>query len=728
VRDPFPGNRIPATRWDGVAAKAAPLYPAPNLPGVVRNHFYNPKQRVFGEQGNLRMDHQVNDRNSVFGRVSISDGRNTLPTLLPPPASTPVLATPTAQSVAGSYTRILTTAAVNELRIGFMRTRLQQSTPGERLFESFGIRGVFADPSVKGLPTFGITGLSTLGTTGPGNLPIGATGSGNLPIDKWGRVLQFTDTLNWVAGKHTLKFGVDVQEARLFGYVTLQARPAINFSGVYSQSPQARGNTGSPYADFLLGYAANTTISNRPRNESRQRIFQGFVQDDWKLAGRLTVNLGVRYELALPWVEVDDRQSALILEQGPLFGKLLQIQDLANTGYNRSFMNTDWNNVAPRVGFAYKATGRTVVRSAFGVFYGRDENLGISRRITNNPPFFVRTQIVGDQVAPNFIMARGYPAGILEPARMVNPEVNAVPKDSPLPYILQWNFNVQQELPGRLVLQVGSTGSGGRKLYYTANVNQPLPGPGNVDARRPIPGFSGIFHWAPVFKSSYHAFTTQVDRRFANGFSLLASYTYGHSIDDGPANSETNDPAPQDVRNFRANRGNSSFDIRHRFVTSYSYELPFARGNRWLSGWQVTGITSWQTGLPFTPVLSFDPTNTGTTARPDRLADGNLRANEQSIDRWFDTNAFAAPASFTWGNAGRNFLRGPRQLNFDAGVSRAFRWTEKVTFSLRAEGFNLLNTPQFGLPNATIGVAQAGVITTVQNPERQLQLALRVAF
>lgn len=728
VRDPFPGNRIPAGRWDAVAAKAAPLYPAPNLPGAVRNHFYNPKQRVLGEQGNLRMDHQVNDRNSVFGRVSISDGRNTLPTLLPPPASTPVLATPTAQSVAGSYTRILTTVAVNELRFGFMRTRLQQSTPAERLFESFGIRGVFADPSVKGLPTFGVTGLSTLGTTGPGNLPIGATGSGNLPIDKWGRVLQFTDTLNWVVGKHTLKFGVDVQEARLFGFVTLQARPAINFTGVYSQSPQARGNTGSPYADFLLGYAANTTISNRPRNESRQRIVQGFAQDDWKVSGKLTVNVGVRYELALPWVEVNNRQAGLILEQGPLFGKLLQIQDLANTGYNRSFMNTDWNNVAPRVGLAYKATGRTVVRSAFGVFYGRDENLGISRRITNNPPFFVRTQIVGDQVTPNFILAQGYPAGILEPARMVNPEVNSVPKNSPLPYILQWNFNVQQELPGRFVLQVGYTGSGGRKLYYTANVNQPPAGPGNVDARRPIPGFSGIFSWAPVFQSNYNAFTTQVDRRFGNGFSLLASYTYGHSIDDGPANSETNDPAPQDVRNFRANRGNSSFDIRQRLVTSYSYELPFSRGNRWLTGWQIAGITSWQTGLPFTPVLSFDPSNTGTTARPHRVADGNLPAGERTIDRWFDTNAFTAPASFTWGNGGRNFLRGPGQLNFDAGLSRAFRLTEKVTFSLRAEAFNLLNTPQFGLPNATIGVAQAGVITTVQNPERQLQMALRLAF
>jgi hypothetical protein len=728
IRDPFPGNRIPATRWDAVAAKAAPLYPAPNLPGAVRNHFYNPKQTVFSEQGNIRIDHQLNDKNALFGRVSISDGRNSLPTLLPPPASTPVLATPTAQSIAASHTRILTTSAVNELRFGYMRTRLQQSTPAERLFESFGIRGVFNDPTVKGLPTFGITGLSTLGTTGPGNLPIGSTGSGNLPIDKWGRVLQFTDTLNWVVGKHTLKFGVDVQEARLFGFVTLQARPAINFTGVYSQSPQSRANTGSPYADFLLGYAANTTISNRPRNESRQRIFQGFVQDDWKLSSKLTVNLGLRYELALPWVEVNDRQSALILEQGPLYGKLLQIQDLEGTGFNRSFMNTDRNNFAPRIGFAYKATSKTVVRSAFGVFYGRDENLGISRRITNNPPFFVRTQIVGDQVTPNFILAQGYPAGILDPARMVNPEVNSVPKDSPLPYILQWNFNVQQELPGRFVLQLGYTGSGGRKLYYTANVNQPLPGPGNVDARRPIQGFSGIFNWAPVFKSNYNAFTTQLDRRFSNGFSLLASYTYGHSIDDGPANSETNDPAPQDVRNFRANRGNSSFDIRHRFVTSYSYELPFARSNKWLSGWQVSGITSWQTGLPFTPVLSFDPTNTGTTARPNRIADGNLPASQQSIDRWFDTNAFVAPASFTWGNSGRNFLRGPRQLNFDAGISRAFQLTEKFTLSFRTEAFNLLNTPQFGLPNATIGVAQAGVISTVQNPERQLQFALRLAF
>jgi len=728
VRDPFPGNVLPSSRWDPVAAKLAPLYPEPNLTGAVRNYSYNPKQRVYSDQGNLRIDHQFSPKDAVFGRVSIHDGRNLAPTLLPEPASTPVIATPTAQSVAASHTRVINSNLVNELRFGYMRTRLQQQTPGERLFETFGIKGVFQDADVHGLPTFGITGLSTLGTTGPGNLLIGATGSGNLPIDKLGQVYQLTNTLSWVTGKHTVKVGVDYQQANLVGFVTLQARPAISFNGVYTQNPQARGGSGSPYADFLVGLANNTTISNRPNNESRQRIAQGFIQDDWKLTPRLTLNLGLRYEQALPWVEVNGRQSALILDAGPYYGKLLQINDLSSTGYNASFMNKDWNNFAPRVGLAYKVTGKTVVRSAFGVFYGRDENLGISRRLTNNPPFFIRTSITSDQVNPNFVLSQGYPAGILEPERMVNPEVNSVPKDSPLPYILQWNFNVQQELPGKFVLQAGYTGSGGRKLYYTQNVNQPLPAAGAIDPRRPIQGFTGIFLWAPVFKSSYNALTTQLERRFSGGFSILASYTWGHSIDDGPANSESNDPAPQDSRNLRANRGNSSFDIRQRFVTSYTWELPFGRGNRWIHGWQIAGITSLQTGLPFTPTLSFDPSNTGTTARPNRIGEGSLPRDQRTISRWFDTGAFVAPASFTYGNSGRNFLRGPGQTNFDVGLSRHFRVTERLGLSFRAEAFNVLNTPQFGLPNATIGAANAGFIESVINPERQLQLALRLTF
>lgn len=738
VRDPFPGNRVPSNRWDSVSAQLAPLYPEQNLPGAVRNYSYNPKERVYTDQGNIRLDHQLSQKDSIFGRFSIQDSRNTLPTLLPEPASTPSFATPTAQSVAATYTRIINPSFVNELRFGYMRTRLQQQTTGERLFETYGIKGVYQDPTVLGLPTFGITGLSTLGTTGPGNLPIGATGSGNLPIDKLGRVLQLTDTLSWVTGKHTVKIGFDYQQANLVGFVTLQARPSINFNGVYTQNPQARSGTGAPFADFLIGYANTTTISNRPDNESRQRIAQGFIQDDWKLSSRLTLNLGLRYELALPWVEINGRQSALILDSGPYYGKLLQTNQLEGSGYNPSFVNTDWNNFAPRVGLAYKLTNKTVVRSAFGVFYGRDENLGISRRLTNNPPYFIRTQIAGDQVYPNFILENGYPPNILDPSKVVNPEVNSLPKDSPLPYVLQWNLNLQQELPGRFVLQFGYTGSGGRKLYYTRDVNQAFPGAGSVDLRRPIQGYTGIFLWAPVFKSSYNAFTTQLERRFAGGFSVLASYTYGHSIDDGPANNETSDPAPQNSRDLRSNRGNSSFDIRQRFVASYLWELPFGKGKRWANsqpwatalagGWQINGITTWQSGLPFTPILSFDPSNTQANARPNRMAEGSLPSDQRSITRWFDTSAFVAPAQYTFGNSGRNFLRGPSLTNFDVGLSREFRLSERFGLYFRVEAFNVLNTPQFGLPNATIGAANAGYIESVVNPERQLQLALRLAF
>jgi hypothetical protein len=738
VRDLFPGNVIPANRWDPVAARVAALYPEANLPGAVRNYFYNPRQTVFSDQGNLRVDHQISTKDSVFGRVSINDARNGQPTLLPEPASTPVLATPTAQSIAASYTRVIRPSLVNEVRFGYMRTRLQQQTTGDRLFEDFGIKGVFQDENVKGLPTFGITGLSSIGTTGPGTLPIGATGSGNLPIDKWGRVIQFVDTLSWIKGRHTIKVGGEFQQATLFGFVTLQARPSISFSGVYTQDPLNRGNTGSPYADFLLGYSNSTTISNRPRNESRQDIVQGFVQDDWKVSSRLTLNVGIRYELALPWIEVDNRQSGLILDPGKYYGQLIEAGAVEGTGYNRSFVNTDRNNFAPRVGVAYKLTNRTVVRSAFGTFYGRDENLGISRRITNNPPFFVRTVLVGDQIQPNFVLSQGYPAGILDPKSMVNPEVNALPKESPLPYVLQWNFNIQQELPAGFVLQTGYTGSGGRKLYYTNNVNQALPGTGSVDARRPVQGYSNIFVWAPLFKSSYNAFTAQLERRFTGGLAVLASYTYSHSIDDGPANNETNDPAPQDARNLRANRGTSSFDITHRFVSSYTWELPFGKGRRFLNdskwasalagGWQLAGITTLQGGLPFTPVLSYDPSNTGTTGRPNRIADGSLSASQRSPSYWFDTSAFTAPANLTFGNSGRNFLRGPGQVNFDLGVSRRFQITERFGLSFRGEAFNLFNTPQFGLPNATIGVANAGVIESVVAPERQLQLALRLTF
>jgi len=738
VRDPFPGSAVAANRWDTVATRLAALFPPANLPGVVRNYFYNPKERVNSDQFNIRVDHRFRDRDSIFGRVSWGGSRNTLPTTLPEPANDFSVAEPTAQSLAISETHTLSSSMINEFRFGFVRTRLQQQISAPRRFDEFGIKGAVNDPFIRGLPQFAVQGWSSLGTTGPGTLPIETTGSSNLPIDKIGRVAQFIDNMTWIHNRHEVKFGADVQQVNMYGYATNAARPTFNFNGVYTQNPQARAGTGHAYADFLLGQSNNATVATPTVNEIRQHIVQGYLQDDWKVTTRLTLNAGLRYELAWPFYDLDDKYTNFILDSGPLYGTFLEARNAAQAGRGRALAGTDFNNFAPRIGLAFQAARRTVVRSAFGVFYGRDENIGVGRRLTNNPPHFIQRQFISDQVTPNIVLASGFPADALDPKLVVNPVANSFPNDSPLPYVLQWNLNVQQELPGQLLFQIGYTGSGAHKLYFPLNVNTPPPGAGNIDARRPIRGVAGVFLYAPLFNSSYHALLGKVERRFSKGFSVLASYTWGHSIDGGASNNDQADPGPQDPRNLKIHRGNSNFDIRHRFVLSGVWELPFGRGRAYLAGnpvlgalaggWQLSGITSAQTGLPQSATLNFDPTNSGVTARPHRIRDGALPSGQRDPARWFDLEAFVPPPALVYGTSGRNILRAPGRVNSDVGVARRFALTEGARLEFRGEFFNLFNTPQFGLPGMVIGTPQAGIIPNVVTPERQIQLALRLSW
>ena len=737
VRDLFGGNLVPQSRWDPVSAKLASLYPSPLSAAASSNFFSNQRQRVSNDQYNIKVDHRFGQNDSFFARYSSTANTNILPSTLPPPANDPSIAEPTGRSWAASETHTLNPVTLNEFRFGYMETRLVQHIATKRLFEEYGIIGAPNLPYVGGLPTFAVNGLTTLGSTGPAALPTPATGSGNFPIDKQGITLQLSDNLSLVRGQHTLKVGADFQQVTLYANSTLSARPAFGFNGVYTQNPQQRAGTGSAYADFLLGYTSSATVSTRSLSESRQHIVQGYIQDDWKVGPRLTLNAGLRYELALPFYEPADHYSDLILEPGPLYGKVLDASQAAAHGYRRSFVDPDWNNFAPRLGIAYKTTQKSVIRSAFGVFYGRDENIPVARRPTNNPPYFIQKTYTSDQINPAILLRTGFPASALDPASVVNPDVNSYGKNTPLPYVLQWNFNFQQELPGGFVADVGYVGSGARRLYTPLNLNLPTPGPGAINPRRPIQGYSAVYALAPWVNSSYNALLAQLERRLARGISVLLGYTYGHSIDYAGANAEQ-DTGPQDPRNLTPNRGSSNFDLRHRLVASYSVELPFGRGKALLAhsalasailgGWQLSGITSYQTGLPFTPVLGFDPSNTGTTGRPNRLADGSLASDVRGVRRWFDTSAFIAPSGFVFGNSGRNILRGPNQFNSDVGLARTLRPGERVALQIRAEAFNIFNTPQFGLPGTTIGTTSAGVISTVVNPERQLQFALRASF
>lgn len=737
VRSAFAGNQIPASRYDPVSLKLLALYPEPNLTGK-NNFFSNQRESVDNDQFVGRLDHRFNDKDSLFGRYSTSANTNILPTTLPPPASQPSINTPEAHSFAASETHIFTPTLLNEARIGYQETSEVQTINAQRLFDQYGIIGAPDIPTVLGLPTFAVSGFSTIGSTGPGNLPTPATGSGNFPINKQGRTIQLNDNLSWVKGRHTFKFGFDFQQITLYADSTLNARPSYSFSGVYTQDPQHRSTTGAAFADFLLGQTSTATVSTRSISESRQHIYQGFVQDDWRINAKLTINAGVRYELPLPFYETANHYSNLILEPGPLYGTILDASNAAAAGYRKSFVDPNRHNFAPRLGFAYQITPKTVIRAAGGIFYGRDENVPVARRPTNNPPYFIQSTYTSDQIDPNIVLATGFPSNALDPASVQIPSVNSYLRHSPTPYVEQWNFTVQRDVGRNFLAQISYVGSSSHDLYYPTQIDQPSPGAGSVQARRPMPQYSAVYEYAPFVRSSYQSLQAQLERRFTNGFSLLAAYTYGHSIDNGSTQVDAGVAAPQNALNFQAERGSSNFDVRHRLVVSSVYELPFGKGKAFLNssriggaiagGWQLTGIFSAQTGIPFTPILNFDPTNTGTTARPDRVASGVLSSDQRGPQNWFDPTAFVTPAAYVFGNSGRNILAGPGFHNIDLGLSRYISLTERWNLEFRAEAFNLFNTPEFGLPSATLGVATTGVISSVINPQRELQLALRIAF
>lgn len=301
------------------------------------------------------------------------------------------------------------------------------------------------------------------------------------------------------------------------------------------------------------------------------------------------------------------------------------------------------------------------------------------------------------------------------------------PFDWPIAYVEQWNINIQRQFAGNFVAQIGYTGSGGHKLPWNFDVNQPYPGTGSVNSRRPFQGFGVINYYAPVANSTYQALIAKLERRFASGLSLLASYTYGAGGQNQMA-----DPGPQNARDLDANKGSSNFDIRHRFLFSGFYQLPFGNSpgviSHLIRGWQLSAIFSAQTGQPFTPTLSTDPSSTGTTAHPMRLADGNLPVDQRSIHHWFDTAAFAKPDCICFGDSGRNILIAPGFMDLDLGIIRNFHFGERFMLQFRAESFNIMIHPNFGLPNAAIGNPLAGTITATVNPARENQFALKLYF
>jgi len=741
VRDPlsnqpFPNNTIPRARFDPVAEKLSSFWPLPNFggSGARANYVSSSPWKQTRDQFDLRGDHNFNGNNKMFARVSLTRFQNDRYPSLPLPArggqafewnsfNNP------ARSAALSYTRILTPSLVNEARAGFSRLNVIADVFADSwLAPEIGFRIPRSDDRINGLPRFTFGGR--LGYTSIGE-------SLSAPTQKISQNWQFLDNITWVRNSHTIKAGVDVRLTRADNFSAQSAHGDTNFNGRY---------TNVSFADFLLGWSNSFAQTNLQYVDGRFHSYMFYVQDDWKVTPNFTLNLGIRYELTTPMWDKRNRQNNIILTPGADFGKLIYAGQQGGGIADRALVDLDTNNWAPRLGFSWRPMDKWTVRAGAGLFYGGLDRIGTGARMMANWPFNVRKTLASTPTVPALLLRNGVSDDFVNPGTALPANSNLFhwSKNFPVTQIAQWNFSLQRQLTSTLALEAAYVGSGTSYIRDNYNINAPYLGsPATEIPRRLIPSINAIQYHSPYGHASYHGLDVQVDKRFAQGFSFTGSYGWGNAISNvgeqwGP------DIGLQDVWNFDANRGTAGFNIRHRFAGSYLYELPFGKGRRWGSawggaanaiggGWQINGITSMRTGLPFNPTLANPAANLGTAAvqqwRPDRIAVGTV-ANPNP-ERWFDTTAFVRPcdaAGCRLGNAGVHFLPSGGQVNTDFGLFKIFQVTERLRLQFRWEAFNLFNTPAFSRPNSNLDSPDVGKVRGTDSMPRVMQWALRLQF
>ena len=732
VRDPFAGNRIPSSRFDPVARAVIDLYPQPNLPGLVSNHFFAGSRKDDTNQVDTRVDHNLSAGHRMFGRYSRRSYDMVDPGPLPLPADGGQWTTTDLVSHSGvaNWNATFGPAVNNELRFGVTRIESLLNVPWKENFnEKFGIKGLpdLGDDNRRGMTRFTPTGYAEVGTRSfwPNR--------NNLDL------LHLANHTMIVRGTHVIKTGFEYRGEQVFRRAARFARGQMAFGGVFSQDPNNRARTGDGMADFLLGLASGGTIGNQNGETAATRNYAVYLQDDWRITRRLTLNLGLRWERFGPPSYKKTPVARFEVDFASQTFRIVRPRDESDCGCEH-----DNNDFAPRLGFAFQVNERTVIRSGFGLFYGAPDAISHdgSGRFYHQPPDFTEISFPTDQlVQPALVVRNGFPTGLI-PATTVQELVSIRPayRFIPTQHAAQWFFDIQRELPGGTVLTVSYLGASTRHMIRHRNMNQPLtPGPGAIRSRRPMPYFAGINLAEPSGNASYNGLGAKAEKRYSAGLTFLASYTWSHTIDDGAGTLDdgTAGGGVRDAYNLRVHRGNSAYDLRHNFIAAGVYDLPFGRGRRWLNvsgptdwilgGWQIGGIVTFRTGRPFSPTISTDLSNTGTTNYPNRMGTGVLPASQRSLDRWFDVAAFPAPAQYTYGNSGRNILFGPGVRASDLKIGKNFYFKERYRVEFRTEMFNFTNTPAFGLPASAVNLPQAGQIRSAGEP-RRVQFGLKFVF
>ncbi len=701
---PFANNQIPDKRISPLAAKVLALFPLPNEPGVSGNFFGQPVEQDSNTQFIARLDHHFHSNGELslrygYGQKDLFEPFTQNSTELPGFGD---YVHDKGHNAMINYVRNFGATTINSFTLGMNRAprQIYQQNYQTDVNKLWGVNYLPTNPRDFGYPSFSIAGFSPVGDVT------------EIPIDRAETTYQITDTVSMVRGAHGLKFGVDVRKIQQNGILDLLSRGSISFSGALS---------GFGITDLFLGFPtfALQSQSNNPQTQ-RTTSYNLFMQDDWKVSRKLTLNLGLRYEYNTPPTDPTNRMSALNLATG-------QITQVGTKGVSRSGIQSDWNNFGPRFGFAYALSPKTVVRGGYGIFYDAGM-LTVNSSMYFNPPYF-NIYVFFPSATSLLTLANPFPlsSGFVPP-----PSLSMMSPDLTTSYIQSWNLNLQHELSAIGTVSVAYAGSKGTKLIRSLDLNQPYPGPGPVNSRSPYPALSNIFYTESGGDSEYQSLQISFDRRLARGLSVLAVYTFSKSMDDTSAFLPTTGDRnfPQNSHNYHAEHALSSFDMPNRAVVAAVYSLPFKSAA--LRNLQTAFILTAQSGQPFTPILEFDNSNTGNTGgnfgndRPNVV--GNPVLGNPTANMWFNTAAFAIPPQYTFGNAGRNILRGPGLATFDVSLSRKFAITERASLQAQAQAFNLFNRENLDLPDNFADQPNTfGKIFSAKAP-RQVQLALRFSF
>ena len=713
---PFQGNIIPTNRMDPLARNFINLYPSPNREGLRNNYVVSPTVKTNTYQGDLRFDDNITDRDQVFARGSYINQDRVIPAPLPGIAGGGDYGTgDTSRETWGAalgYSRTLTARSFNEFRAGFNRLNTSVGVPVGGTFippPDLQVPGVVFDPRVNGLTVFAPDQYNFIGDPEFN------------PTYTLSQELQFSDTVTLLVGNHNVRVGAAVRQSKFNLFQIPQPRGAFRFSGEF---------TGDPLGDAFLGYASETDIQNITDIKNTTWYYAAFLQDDWRVTNNLTLNIGLRYEYTGATTESQNRQSNFNFATG-------QIEVANQDGNSRGLINVQKDNFAPRLGFAWTpgGTGTWVVRGGWGMFYNNQEPR-TAFQLGFNPPFFFSVSRFSDfGVTPAAIVSQGFPS--VNPADAEFPLLNTVDQNFKSPYYEQWNFAVQHSFVCDMAIEVAYVGTRGLHLQVLRDRNQPTPAPGDVQERRPFPLYGNFASIENAGRSQYNGFQFKLSKRLSVGLWGLLSYTYGVAkSDQGEIGLAS--PWPQNSLNVASDYGRADGDQRHKVSASWTYDLPFGQGRQYMNspgitdtlfgGWQFGGIVTYGSGFPFTPLISVDPSNTGTfgSIRPDIVGDPHV--DHPSVNHWFNTGAYAIPADYTFGNAQRNSLTGPDFFNLDLYVAKRFPIGRDMGLEFRLEVYNVTNRANFAQPDPFIDSDSGGTITGLAGPMREIQWGLRLYF